>query len=57
MFGLLASLITLPENFLASTTAYIGETFTSLWTLVALCIGLPLAFWAIRKVISLVKVR
>lgn len=51
------TLITIPEGFLASTTAYIGETFTDLWTLVALIIGLPLAFWAIRKVISLVRAR
>jgi hypothetical protein len=51
------ALITLPGDFLASTTAYVGSVFTDLWTLVALIIGLPLAFWAIRKVISLVRAR
>lgn len=50
-------IITLPEEFIASTTAYIGGVFTDLWLLVALVIGLPLAFWAIRKVISLVRAR
>lgn len=44
-------------DFLASTTAYVGETFTDLWTLIALVMGLPLGFWGIKKVIGLVKLR
>jgi hypothetical protein len=49
------SLISLPADFLSSTTAYIGEIFGDLWILVALAIGLPLAFWFIGKVIALVR--
>jgi hypothetical protein len=51
------SIFTLPGDFIANTTAYIGSTFTELYPLVALVIGLPLAFWAIRKVISLVRAK
>ena len=51
------AIITLPADFIATTTAYIGSVFTDIWLLVALVIGLPLAFWAIRKVVSLVRVR
>lgn len=51
------SIITLPSDFVATTTAYIGGMFTDLYTLVALAIGLPLAFWVIRKAISLIRVR
>jgi hypothetical protein len=51
------TLITLPADFIGSTTAYIGSTFTDLSGLIVLVIGLPLAFWAIRKVISLVRAR
>ncbi len=51
------TLITIPGDFIATTTAYIGGLFTDLWMLVALVIGLPLAFWAVRKVISLVRAR
>jgi len=44
-------------DLVANATAYIGTTFTELTGLIALVIGLPLAFWAIRKVISLVRAR
>lgn len=48
---------TIPSDFLSTTTAYIGDTFSGIWTLIALVIGLPLSFWAIKKVIALVKVK
>jgi len=51
------TIITLPETFIASTTAYIGELFTDVSTYVILIIGLPLAFWIIRKLISLLRQR
>jgi hypothetical protein len=51
------TLFTIDADFIASTTAYIGSTFTDLKLLVALVVGLPLAFWAIRKVIGLVRAR
>lgn len=43
--------------FISSLTAYAGTLFTDLSLLVVLAIGLPLAFWVLRKVISLVRAR
>ncbi len=51
------SLFTLPAGAVASTTAYIGDLFTDLSVFVYLAIGLPLGFWVIRKIISLVAGR
>jgi len=47
------TLFTLPEGMIASTTAYIGEVFTDSSVLIYLALGLPLAFWFIRKVMRL----
>jgi hypothetical protein len=49
------SLITLPSDFIASTTAYIGQLFGDLWEVIVLAIGLPLAFWAVAKFIAVVR--
>lgn len=54
---MLYSLITLPGDFMASTTAYIGSVFSDTYIIIALAIGLPLAFWFIRRVIGLVRAR
>jgi len=51
------ALITLPANFIATTTAYVGGIFTDLNPLIFLAMGLPLAFWVIRSVINLVRLR
>jgi len=37
--------------------AYAGNLFTDLRYLIVLVIGLPLGFWTIRKIISLVRAR
>jgi hypothetical protein len=34
--------------------AYVGGIFSDVWLVVALAIGVPLAFYVIRKVIALV---
>jgi hypothetical protein len=39
----------------ADLTQYAGYLFSDLWVVVALVIGLPLAFYVIRKIISLVR--
>jgi len=49
--------ITLPVDFLTNLLGYVGDLFTDLSPVVALVIGLPLAFWAIRRVIGLVRAR
>ncbi len=52
-----ATLFTLPTSSVASTTAYIGDFFTDLAPFIYLAIGIPLAFYVIRKVISMVAGR
>ncbi len=51
------STITISADFTTSTLAYAGALFTDLSLVIYLAIGLPLGFWVIRKVISLVRVR
>jgi len=41
----------------ADMLAYAGTLFTDLSLIVVLAVGLPLGFWVIRKVISLVRAR
>ena len=48
------SIITLPTSTLADLTAQAGILFTDLWVVIALAVGIPLAFYVIRKVIALV---
>jgi len=51
------AVITLPANFVASSTAYVGGLFTDLNPLILIAVGLPLAFWVIRSVIGLARFR
>jgi hypothetical protein len=51
------AIITIPGNFATSMLAYAGQLFTDLSTLLLVLIGLPLGFWVVRKVLSLVKAR
>jgi len=48
------SIITLPETAAADLLADAGTLFTDLWVVLALAIGIPLAFYVIRRVIALV---
>lgn len=50
-------IITLPGGFVDDSLAYVGQLFTDLNLLIILIIGLPLAFWVVRKTISLVRAR
>jgi len=47
--------VDIPETAVADLTGYAGTLFTDLWVVVALVIGIPLAFYVIRKVIGLVR--
>lgn len=49
--------VSIPADFVSSTLAYAGDLFTDLNIVIVLAIGLPIGFWIIRKVISLVRVR
>lgn len=49
------TIITLPVDFSTSMLAYVGELFTDLAPAIAVVVGLPVAFWAVGKTISLIK--
>lgn len=51
----MSPILTLPGDFTSSTLAYIGQLFTDLTPAVILVIGLPLGFWGVAKVISVVR--
>jgi len=48
------SIITLPGEAATDLLADAGTLFTDLWVLIAIAIGIPLAFYVIRRVIALV---
>ena len=52
-----ATYITIPGTATADLLAYAGQLFTDLWVVIALVIGIPLAFYVIRKTIGLVRAR
>lgn len=47
------SVITLPSTAGADLLADAGTLVTDLWVLIALAVGVPLAFYIIRKIIAL----
>lgn len=51
------SYIVISSEFSTSTLAYAGQLFTDLSIPIILIIGLPLGFWVIKKIISLVRAR
>jgi hypothetical protein len=50
-------IITLPVGFAGDLLAYAGQLVTDLNVLIVLAIGIPVGFWVIKKVISLVASR
>lgn len=46
-------MITLPSSAIADVTANISTLTSDLWVVIALVIGVPLAFYVIKKVIGL----
>ena len=51
------TLFTLPADTVSSTTAYIGDIFTDASLLIYMAIGIPLAFYVIKKVMGLLPKR
>jgi hypothetical protein len=47
-------MFTLPETAGADLVGYIGDVMTDGWVFIALAVGIPLAFYVIRKLIALV---
>lgn len=50
------SILTVVSGGVADIMAYSTNLFTDVWVIVALAVGLPLAFYVIRKVVALVRV-
>ena len=48
------SLVVLPSASSTDLLANVGTLFTDLWVIIALAIGIPLAFYVIKRVIALV---
>lgn len=48
------TILTVPTGAVADLTAQAGVLFADLWVVIALAVGIPLAFYVIRKVIALV---
>lgn len=48
-------MFTIPVDGLTDITGYLTTLVTDLWPLIALVIGIPLAFFIINKVISSVR--
>lgn len=46
-------MITLPENAVSDLTAQVGTIFSDLWVVIALVVGIPLAFYLIKKTLGL----
>jgi len=49
----LDNIIEMPEEFASGVMEATGTLFTDLWVIIALVIGVPLAFYVIRRVIAL----
>ena len=48
------TLVTLPTASSTDLLANVGVLFSDLWVIIALAIGIPLAFYIIKRVIALV---
>ncbi len=46
-------MFTLPLTAVADITAFIDDVITDGWVIIALVIGIPLAFYVVNKIISL----
>jgi hypothetical protein len=48
------TILTLPSASTTDVLASVGTLFTDLWVLIAVAVGIPLAFYIIKRVIALV---
>jgi hypothetical protein len=51
------SILSVASGGASDILSYAGDLFSNLWVLIALVIGIPLAFWVINKVVKLVRVK
>lgn len=50
-------MFTLPTTAQTDLLAFIGDVVTDGWVLIAMAIGIPLAFYVVKRVIGLAKVK
>jgi hypothetical protein len=55
VFG--ATILTVPATFASDALAYVGYLFEDMELILLLIIGLPLAFWAVRRIVALARPR
>jgi len=48
------SIITLTSDNITTMLANVGTLFTDLWLLIAVAIGIPLAFYVIKRAVALI---
>ena len=51
---IMSPILTITDQFVTSSLAYVGQLFTDLNLLIVLAIGLPVGFWVINRAIGLV---
>lgn len=51
------SILEVPSGALADVMEPLGTLFTDSWTLIALAIGIPVAFYVLGKIVALVRQR
>jgi len=51
------TILTVEATDITAMTAFAGELWTDLVPVIALAVGLPLAFYVIRRIIGLVRAR
>lgn len=49
------SILTVPSGALAEVLAPVGTLFSDTWVLIAIAIGIPLAFYILNKVVGLLR--
>jgi len=54
---MLSAYLVLPASSTTDIMAYVGGFFGDLWVLIALAIGVPLAFYIISRVVGLIRTR
>lgn len=50
-------MFTLPQNAAADLLGYIGSVVTDGWVIISIAIGIPLAFYVVRRLIGLINAR
>jgi len=53
----MGSILEVPSGALATIMEPLGTLFTDTWSLIALAIGLPVAFYVLGKIVALVRQR